>query len=981
MAEYGGVGDILAELDFLKANPHFEQRPATILEFLGPKYLNIDDTIRPGIRQALVDVFGSTIDSKFISRVRRAMITGGIGIGKLLRPDAPVLTPAGWVEIDRLNEGDLVIGRDGNAYPVTGVYRHENVQLYRMFFKDGTWIDSGDEHLWEVHESKVVKVPGERRTERKLIRRVMSTEDLYNEPLKKDSSYRFRIPLMEPVDLEPVELPLAPWLLGALIANGSFTHGTPSVATDDAWVGEKIESLLPGATVKYYDRRFRISYSGNRAMNSNPVQAAIRELGLEGVTSRDKFIPEQYLRGAAADRLELLRGLMDNDGSSVGNNRSDYSTSSKQLSEDVAYLVRSLGGYATITNFERNGAVEYQVHVNMDQVCPFAMPRKVARWKPRTNQRPARSIVNIKKIERGDGVCISIDSPDKLYVTKDFIVTHNTTIASIIMTYMVHWVTCLKDPQGFFNLMPGSRIAFMLMSTKDSQAKEVLFGDIKARIEPSPWFKQNAVYDPNFKNQLRFDKDIWVIPGNSAETSFEGYNILGGILDEGDSHRSTSEKDFAEAGYDTIHARINSRFNDPATRDHRGLLVVIGQMKKESGFMARKKKELEADQNAMVVTMTIWEALGWEPRAGHPGFILPDGTRDSFFYDHRKRQIIPRLAAAMIGGERARYIIEIPNAYKKDFETNPAKALRDLAGMPPSTDSPFISQEDKIIDCTDRWKESHWDVDENGVRVGEQPIIGPMNNPALSSKLRARDSVPRYGHLDIATSGDGDALGFAIGHVSKLVEIDDEVKPYIVIDMLLRIKARPGEEIILSDFRRIVYDLRDERKFRIKQITLDGFQSTDTRQQFNKRKIASDYLSVDKTTAPYYDLREAILEGRIEFPPYMTKLNHGDLDDVDIVVKELRELSEVGHKIDHPTKGSKDVADAIAGVVHTLMNVPGASRLAKRDGAKYSEPTDISGPLFGTYEGSTSPGAVGGSMSAPLPPLGLSSLLDGLSRR
>jgi hypothetical protein len=163
-----------------------------------------------------------------------------------------------------------------------------------------------------------------------------------------------------------------------------------------------------------------------------------------------------------------------------------------------------------------------------------------------------------------------------------------TTFASIALPYMCHWVLCLRDPQDFFNLLPGSRIAFMQMSTSEDQAAEVVFGDIFARIKYSKWFVENYPHDPKFTKQIRFAKDIWVLPGDSAETTFEGYNILGGILDEMDSHKVTKDKDYAEQGYDTIHSRISSRFVDPESNGHKGLLICIGQMKKGNGFAASK---------------------------------------------------------------------------------------------------------------------------------------------------------------------------------------------------------------------------------------------------------------------------------------------------------------------------------------------------------------------------------------------------------
>lgn len=533
-----------------------------------------------------------------------------------------------------------------------------------------------------------------------------------------------------------------------------------------------------------------------------------------------------------------------------------------------------------------------------------------------------------------------------------------TTVASIVIPYMVHWVSCLKNPQDYFNFMDGSRIAFMLMSTSESQAKEVLFGDIKARINHSPWFQKNCMYDKEFKNQLRFPKDIWVLPGNSQETAFEGYNILGGILDEGDSHKKTKDKDYAEQGYDTIHSRIDSRFNDPETGDHRGLLLVIGQMKSANGFMSKKRKELEQDRNALVVSMTIWESVGWDK------FTNEHGERDSFWYDKKRKQIVPNLVVEFVKNPD---LIEIPNSYKKNFLNNPEKALRDLAGIPPSSEQPFISLTDRIDECTERWEESHRMPDGTvPVPVGADP-----SHPTLGPSVVATDSLRRAMHIDVAISGEGDALGLAMGHVARLVEVDDELKPYIVFDFLLRIKAMPGTEIILGDVRKIIYELKDERGFKIRAVTMDGFQSTDTRQQLSKRRIAASYLSVDKELTPYYDLREAIYEHRIEFPPYLTYLNKGDAERVEIAKSELMQLSEANGKVDHPASGSKDVADAMAGVTYTLMGDRTYRRVARgaRDG--YGEdrkaiPTPSSGPIF-NMDDLLAGFVSGGVPSAPIP--------------
>lgn len=517
-----------------------------------------------------------------------------------------------------------------------------------------------------------------------------------------------------------------------------------------------------------------------------------------------------------------------------------------------------------------------------------------------------------------------------------------TTFASIVLPYMCHWVLCMKNPQGFFSLLPGSRIAFMMMSTSESQAREVIFADVFARIDHSVWFKKYP-YDPSYKNQIRFtQKDIWIIPGDSAETTFEGYNILGGILDEMDSHRVTPKKDYALEGYNTISNRITSRFQD------RGLLILIGQMKKSVGFAATKYEEFNESPQAYTSRMTIWESFGWDK------YLKLDGTRDSFWFDRRRKVVIPDLLATTVESED---YMEIPNLYKKQFLNDPDKALKDLAGIPPMVGNPFIGMTHKIDLAQDKWH----------ARFGPgSPVLPVLHRAEFAPSFVCTDGLKRAVHIDIAYSDTGDALGIAMGHVRELKEIDDELRPVIVFDFIARLRPTPGTELVLADVRQIIYDLRFNFRFRIKKVTLDGFQSTDTIQQLNKKRIPTDYLSVDRNLVPYQDLRDALYEERIEFPRFMIPMKHGDTKLVNIAYQELTTLIDNGKKIDHPEGGSKDVADAMAGVCATLMEdrqyrrgVPSTTRpKANSDDMSASpsyDPTKVQAPKSGAGSLPTGP--------------------------
>lgn len=487
-----------------------------------------------------------------------------------------------------------------------------------------------------------------------------------------------------------------------------------------------------------------------------------------------------------------------------------------------------------------------------------------------------------------------------------------STFAAIALAYLCHWTLCLRDPQEFFGLMPGSRISFMMMSTSSDNARGVIFSDVKGRIENSPWFKEKYPYNDKWDRQIRFDqKAVWIVPGGSKETQFEGFNILGGILDEMDSHKAPrGGKDYADQGYDTIINRIQSRYGD------RGLIMPIGQMKKSGGFAARKYAELNNDPDAYTARIAIWDSFGMD----YEKYLGADGKPQTFYFDKMRKMILPDDYFAAYDATPGANIIKIPTLYLGAFRTNPVKALRDLAGIPPASEAPFISLTDRIMSARERWIEDEFGDPADMASV-EPPVSDSPDRPALHPNLLAVDSIPRAVHVDQAFSGqqESDAAGIAMGHISRMVEQDGELKPYIHFDMLLRMKAPPGGEIMLQDLRQVLYTLRDDRGFKINSVTFDSFQSQSSVQILRKRRFKTDILSVDKDKMPYEDLRDAIYEERIGFPPYMTYVNFGDTERVEIAVKELSELTDTGMKIDHPASGSKDVADCMAAVVYTLI--------------------------------------------------------------
>jgi phosphate starvation-inducible PhoH-like protein len=185
---------------------------------------------------------------------------------------------------------------------------------------------------------------------------------------------------------------------------------------------------------------------------ANPVTVMLRELGLAGTHSNTKFVPEAYLHNDSAVRLALLQGLLDSDGGPVTQYgrtcRIQYVTCSEALSDDVTYLVRSLGGVAYSRKraaagrppgFAGGRAVHHRSDAfDMDirlpsRMEPFRLERKRAKYRDHGGGRPMRFVDTIEPAGEAETVCIQVAAADSLYATEDFLVTHNTLNDSFII--------------------------------------------------------------------------------------------------------------------------------------------------------------------------------------------------------------------------------------------------------------------------------------------------------------------------------------------------------------------------------------------------------------------------------------------------------------------------------------------------------------------------------------------------------------------
>lgn len=354
-----------------------------------------------------------------------------LAFNKALRSDQNVMTPTGWRPIGDLAVGDLVMGSDGRPRRVTKVHPQGVRPLYEVVFSDGTVVVADDGHLWTT---QTVVYDAKRNQWR----------DRTTEQIARTVHQRHRVPhLSQPLCLPERDLPLDPYLLGALLGNGSYRHRSVQFVShlqDATDFAAQIRRVLPARhslnllaagpqTSGRLSQQYTIT-SDDRGPGRNAVLNGLRDLGLHGHAATTKYVPVQYLFASAAQRLALLQGLMDTDGCASGV-RALFRTSSKQLAMDVVFLAQSLAGVAdvgtTVFN-EESYHDSYLVNVRIAvELCPFRLARKVQSWRPRARDcQTARKITAVRRVPPAEAVCISIDAADQLFVTEGCILTHNS---------------------------------------------------------------------------------------------------------------------------------------------------------------------------------------------------------------------------------------------------------------------------------------------------------------------------------------------------------------------------------------------------------------------------------------------------------------------------------------------------------------------------------------------------------------------------
>lgn len=341
---------------------------------------------------------------------------GSLGGGKALKHGSKVLTKEGWKNIEDMRVGDLVFTPTEGFQEVTGVYPQGVVDIYKVTTQDGSSVETCGEHLWEVRKSGTTKT---------FIANTLEIDEILKEESLKSGAKNWPlIPLCGEVEFPEKDLPLHPYVLGMMLGDGHMSGCGSVLTTSDQFVVDKINSLGFDTTPLKCDKY------GYYVRGLRPVT---KLLDIKK-TCYDKSIPEIYLNCSISQRYELLQGLMDADGYVSSDGKCYFTSVSELMVDQIAYLIRSLGGTATKTSKiptythqgeKRNGVRAYTLFIRHPQKHKLvSLPRKLERIKP--NKVVSNRIKSIESSGRDFATCIAISGERKLFITDNFIVTHNT---------------------------------------------------------------------------------------------------------------------------------------------------------------------------------------------------------------------------------------------------------------------------------------------------------------------------------------------------------------------------------------------------------------------------------------------------------------------------------------------------------------------------------------------------------------------------
>ena len=485
-----------------------------------------------------------------------------------------------------------------------------------------------------------------------------------------------------------------------------------------------------------------------------------------------------------------------------------------------------------------------------------------------------------------------------------------TKTAVICLCYLLYKLMCLKNPQAYYNLLEGDKITIFFLNITLTLAEGVGFNTMHEFLLASPWFLERGTVSGIKHLRYNPPHNIEISFGSKGEHAL-GQQVYAAFMDEVDfkqGAKGVSALDQSNAimqAYRTIKGRITSRFIKYNVLY--GRLFLVSSKKSEHDFLESYVKEVQNGQDGD--KMLVVDEPQW--------VIKPKGTFDERTFPvavgnrSLKSRVLPEgtseeeLEALVKQGYR---IIHVPINYRQEFNMDVNAALMDKAGISVWGAVSFFNL-DMFSKCYVKDYKNPFETDILTMGMYDDLRIQDFFKiDQIPMKVR---SMPQFIHVDAALTGD--KAGISDVGVSGLKEYMkyDGADESMVSEMTYKhifsvdIKAPQGSEISFEKTRQFIYYLRS-KGFNIIGVSLDGYQSADTKQLLIAQGFDATIISLDRSPDGYITLRSAMNDGRIG-------LIHIDLLETELV--QLQRDVKSG-KLDHPQNGSKDMADSLAGAFY-----------------------------------------------------------------
>ena len=477
------------------------------------------------------------------------------GIAKALSLDTRLPTPQGWRKVADIQVGEHIYGEDGQAAPVLAKSEVFDKPMYRLVLGDGRTLKVSEDHINTVIHQRQKRVDGKRVNY--LDRRDLTTRELLGIPLTTTRNKTLKnplgkenrvwVPLPKPVQYPEQRLPVDPYTLGLAIGDGSMArdngfcrlHGH----VDD--LPHLIQYIPTKCSAVLTDRRFpqvgRVSLLG--------LGASLKALGL-ACHGDNKFVPLTYKQASVAQRLALLQGLMDTDGTVYKNGCTAFTSNSLQLIKDVQEMIWSLGGSATWAPM----CAAYRLSIRLNLPL-FRLPRKAERQHFNCTERIP--LVAIEPIAQERSQCLMVGTKERTFLAGDYVVTHNTTVMG---EYLFLYIATYGEVPGFGRIDLALYVSDSIENGVKNMRKNLEF-----RWENSDFLKK---YVPRIHfTDIRWefenaDGKVFIAKGYGAQTGVRGAKEMGkrpqlAVLDDLISDEDARSATVIAAVEDTVYKAVD----------------------------------------------------------------------------------------------------------------------------------------------------------------------------------------------------------------------------------------------------------------------------------------------------------------------------------------------------------------------------------------------------------------------------------------